>query len=241
VPHVFCKKSLRASTGLLLLGLIGVQCAYLNTFYNSKSAYNTARREHIKFLRGTTADTTPLPPTQVSSQYDRAISKSQKVLEVYPKSKDWHDDAIYLMGKASFYKGEMSTAIRRFHRLQREFPQSPFIPESYLYLGKAYLADDNLAKAEETFQYILQKYPQLNSNEDVTFLLALVAIKTRGKSRGHRSARENFADCESPGKEVGNSFENGASLYGSLSMGQSHCGTLGCAAQKRFDRACFSG
>jgi len=179
-----------------------IHCAYLNTYYNAKTAYNQARREHVKLLRGNVSDTALVLPAQTANLYERAVSKSLKVLEVYPKSKEWHDDAIYLMGRAAYYKGEFATAIRRLRRLQREFPESPYIPESYLYLGKAYLENDNLAKAEETFAFILQKYPRLNANEEVTLLMAEVAIKREGKAQAIELLEKTLASVRTPEKKM---------------------------------------
>jgi tetratricopeptide (TPR) repeat protein len=188
-------------TAVLLLAILWTGCAYLNTFYNARTAYKTARREHKKLLRLKPDSAETLPP-RISDLYDRAIAKSLKVLDVYPKSKDWHDDAVYLMARASFYKNELSSAIRRFRRLQREYPESPFIPESYRYLGKAYLANDNLEKAEETFEFILDKYPQLNENEEITLLLAQVAIEREGKSQAIGLLEKTLESVKTPEKRM---------------------------------------
>ncbi|MBD3345549.1 MAG: tetratricopeptide repeat protein [Chitinivibrionales bacterium] len=162
---------------LLLLG----GCAYLNTFYNAKAYFNSSYSEHKKLMQEHPDSTIELP-SNIAMGYDSAISKSLKVLDVYHKQEKWHDDAVFLMGKAHFYKKEHSRAIRRLRQVQKEFPQSPHVPESYLYLGKAYLQDGLLDKAEQTFNYILEKYPQLNKNEQVSVLIAEVAIRREGKA-----------------------------------------------------------
>lgn len=170
-------------TALCLMGMgLFFQCAYVNTFYNAKVAFNTAYKEHMLFLR-TRADTMDVLPDKITADYERAIQKSSKMMDVYPKAKKWHDDAIFLMGEAAYYKKEYDDAIRRMRRLQREFAESPFIPQSYLFMGKAYLENDNLVKAEETFKLILEKYPYLNNREEITLLLAQVAIRREGKAQ----------------------------------------------------------
>jgi TolA-binding protein len=200
-------KSMRGKTGrhcfyILLCVVLWTQCAYFNTYYNAKTAYNAARREHTRLVKIAAGDTAVTLTPQITDLYDRAIAKSLKVLEVYPRSKDWHDDAVYLMARASYYKGEPSQAIRRLHRLQREFPESPFIPESYFFLGKAYLESDNLELAEETFNFILEKYPYLNNKEEVTFLLAEVAIKREGKSQAIELLEKTLKTVHTPEKKM---------------------------------------
>lgn len=155
-------------------------CVYFNTFYNAQVAYKTARATHQK-LEKKAIDSITIP-TSVQAGYDTAISKSNKVLTVFHKDEKWHDDALFLIGRAHFYKKEFPRAIRRFRQLQEEFPQSPFIPESYLYQGKSYLYSGNLNRAEEVFNLIEHQYPQLNNNQEISYLRAQVAIEREGKA-----------------------------------------------------------
>ncbi len=184
-----------------ILGALLQGCAYFNTYYNAKTAYANARRDHTKIIANR-VDSTAQLPSAVMSSYDRAIEKSAKVMEVYPRSVDWHDDAVFLMGKAQFYKGELLPAIRRFKQLQREFPNSPFLPESYLFLGKAYLENENLTDAEETFQFILDRFPELNTKEEVTLLLAQVAIQREGKTQAIELLKKTLASVKTPDKKL---------------------------------------
>lgn len=162
--------------------VLSMQCAYLNTFYNAKIAFKNAYRAHDKFIQ-TNTDTSITMPADVEAGYERAIVKSKKVLDVYPKKKRWHDDAAFLIGKAQYYKQQYSSAIRSLRQFQREYPQSPYEPESYLLLAKAYLGNGNLEKTEETLLFILKTYPELNAQEEITLLQAEVAIKREGKSQ----------------------------------------------------------
>jgi TolA-binding protein len=163
---------------LLLFPLL--HCAYFNSYYNAQTAYDSAYREHRKQMKQS-PDSIPTPTGTALSNYDRALEKSAKVLQVYPKDKHWLDDATFLMGKAYFYKGELPKAIRRFKDLQEEYPGSPFIPESYLLLGHAYLRNGDLSRAEEVLLKVLDTYPLLNKNEEVSMLLAKIAIQREGK------------------------------------------------------------
>lgn len=153
-------------------------------------------------LQRTEADTTDELPDAIKSGYERAIKKCTKVIDVYPKRKKWHDDAVFLKAKATFYKKDYPTAIRRFKQFQKEYQNSPYIPKSYLFLGRAYLEDNYLEKAEEMFQIILEKYPQLNKNEEITVLLAEVAIKREGKSQAIRILEESLRSVKSDERKL---------------------------------------
>ena len=179
-----------------------LRCAYLNCFYNAKMAFNKAYKAHMK-LKHEGADTTDELPEEIKAGYERAINKTIKLVDVYPKRVKYHDDALFLKGKATYYKREYASAIRRLRQFQKEFPKSPFIPESYLYLGKAYLGDENLEKAEETFELILEKYPKLNKDEEITLLMAEVAIRREGKSQAIRILEESLQSIKSEEKRMG--------------------------------------
>ncbi len=181
--------------------LLFLHCAYLNTFYNAKTAFNKTFKAHMK-LRRMEADTTNDLPDEIQQGYDRVIAKSTKILEVYPKRRKRHDDASFLKAKATYYKSEFASAIRRFKQFQKEYQNSPFIPESYLLLGKAYLEENYLEKAEEIFQLILEKYTRLNNNEEITLLMAQVAIKREGKSQAIRILEESLRSVKSDERKL---------------------------------------
>lgn len=187
---------------LLLLSGIGLfGCAYINTLYNARVAFNTTFKRHMK-LKQSDADTSIELTEEIKSGYERAKTKAEKVVDVYPKRKRWHDDALFLRGKATYYLGDALGAIQRFEQFNNEFPESPYIPEATLLLGKAYLENDDLQKAEEIFQVILNKYPKLNANEEVTLLLAEVAIKREGKSQAIQILQESLNAVKTDEKKM---------------------------------------
>ena len=186
----------------LLFLVIFCQCVYFNVFYNAKSAFDAAYVEHGKLLKKNPDSTTVALPSEIQANYDRAIDKASKVMEEYPKEKKWHEKAIFLIGKASFFKADYEKAIRTFKRLQKEFPGSPFIPESYLYVGRSYLLSGNLDKAEETFALIIEKYPDFNKNQDVSLLLVDVAIRREGRALAIELLEKTSASVKSKDRKV---------------------------------------
>ncbi len=184
---------------LILAVLSG--CVYFNTFYNAQVAYKTARKEHKK-LEKTRPDSISTLPKSVEAGYDTAISKSNKVMTVFHKNEDWHDNALFLIGRSQFYKGEYARAIRRLRQLQEEFPESPFVPESYLYLGKAHLKHGNLNRAEELFATIEKRYPGLNEDEEISFLRAQIAIEREGKAHAIELLEKVKSSVRDPHKKL---------------------------------------
>lgn len=173
-----------AVLSLLCFSLSLFQCtAYFNTYYNAERSFEEAQVIHTKMMRDYPDSIVVTPTAELISKYDRTIEKTNKVFEVFPKSKKWHDDALMLMGKAHFYKREMLKAVSRFRRLEQEFPNSEYIPEAYLYMGKAYIEEELLDKAEEILITAEKRYPELNRDHQITLLLITIAIRREGRSQ----------------------------------------------------------
>ena len=172
-------RTLLVAVSGLLLGCT----AYFNTYYNAEMAFKKAQTSHNEVLEKYPDSLVVTPPGDADQNYNRTIEKAEKVIEIFPKNPKWHDDAIMLMGKAHFFKKEFPKAIRRFRQLEQEFPESPHIPESYLYLAKAYIENDNLDKAEQVCIKAEKRFPKLNEDNRITLLLITIAIRRDGKSQ----------------------------------------------------------
>ena len=127
---------------LLLISVLG--CAYYNTFYNAKKFYAEAMK--LKKDEETT-------PQAAKDLLDKSIEKCSKILEYYNRSR-WLDDAVFLMGKCFYEKGEYQKAIRKFEELITYLPDSPFYKESHLYLGKSHLKNGDYIEAIAIFEKI---------------------------------------------------------------------------------------
>jgi len=178
------------------------QCIYFNVFYNAKASYDTAYHDHYKLLKNNPDSTLATLPADIQTNYDRAIEKATKVMEEYPKDVKWHDDAFFLIGMANFYKGEYEKSLRNFARLQEDYPGSPFIPESYLFTGKAYLRLGSLDRAEQTFSMILEKYPRFNDNQEISLLMVEIALGREGKSMALELMEKTAAKVKSKERKI---------------------------------------
>jgi tetratricopeptide (TPR) repeat protein len=197
----FSARSLRRLPAPLLA--LFLSCStYFNMFYNAETSFDEAQRIQAKVMRNFPDSIVVEPSADARAKYDRAIEKASKVMEVYPKNRKWHDDAFFLLGKSYFYEKEMGKAIRWLRQLQEEFPQSPFIPESYVYLAKALIVDDNLAKAEETLKFALDRYPFLDKDQAISFLLIELAIRREGKSQAIATIERIGASVRSEEKRL---------------------------------------
>jgi tetratricopeptide (TPR) repeat protein len=203
IYHGMKKKTSSAARLFLPLALTALTggCIYFNLLYNAESSFDTAYRAHRKLLKDNPDSVIALPP-DIDNGYKKTMDKCNKVFEVYPKKKTWHADALFLMGKANFFDGEYDRAIHNFKQLQERFGASPLVGESYLYTGRAFLKKENLDKAEEVLTTVLEKYPALNKNQEVTMLIAEIAVHREGKSQAVELMEKTYKTARTPEKKL---------------------------------------
>lgn len=131
----------------LIIPLLG--CVYYNTFHNARKYYDQAERTRME------SESDGL--SQATGQlYDKAIEKAAKVVVFYSQS-EWVDDALLLMGKAFYRKGEYPKAIRKFRELLTNYSESNLVDKAYFWLGMSYKAASKPGKAEEVFRRIAKE------------------------------------------------------------------------------------
>ena len=191
-------------SGILVAGsMIFLSCsAYLNTYYNAENAFREGNIAHQKILKQFPDSIIVAPPAASIPRYDRAIEKSIKVIDVHSKKKKWHDNALFLMGKSYFHKKEMPQAIRRFREMIETFPTSPLVPEAYVYMAKAYIEEDNLNIAEEMITMVLQKYPAVDKNQQVSLLLVEISVRREGRSHAIALLQKALSSAKSEDQRI---------------------------------------
>ena len=107
---------------LAVIPLLGCGCVYYNTYFNARHAYEEAEKTRRKD-----------PERALSSNerrlYDRTINKCARVILDYPSS-EWRDDAVLLMGKAFYRKGDYDKAQIKFMELRTLYDRSDLLDEA---------------------------------------------------------------------------------------------------------------
>ncbi|MDR3013456.1 MAG: hypothetical protein LBU70_09670 [Chitinispirillales bacterium] len=169
------------AVALLIVAVSGCH-PYFNTFYNAEEAFQIAQREHRKLLRVYPDSIVVAPSKQSEAFYDRAIEKTYKMMDVFPRDEKYQDRAHYLMGRSLFYMMNFQLSLGRMSDLQALYPESPLVPPSRLYAAKAHIMLDNLSVAEEILIELLRDHPQLDRNQQISMLLVEIAIRRGGRS-----------------------------------------------------------
>jgi TolA-binding protein len=117
----------RALIMLLLLGTL-FACGLNNTMYNARKYFRDAQARPL--------NSNGRPTPQAVEEYTKAIQKCGIILTERKDSKIV-DDALFLMAKALYFKGNSAFQAKdQFEALIAGFPDSPHIPDAYIFLAK---------------------------------------------------------------------------------------------------------
>ncbi|OYD16593.1 hypothetical protein CH330_02415 [candidate division WOR-3 bacterium JGI_Cruoil_03_51_56] len=134
---------------LVLILLLGADCAYFNTFYNAQNSY----KQGLTLKEQGQA-------VQAKSKFEKSIEKSAVVISRWPNSR-WVDDATFLIGMSYYQMGHYSKAMRHFEQLVLAFPNSGLVPQAQLYRGLALLKDKQYGVARVVLDNVRKDYPGL--------------------------------------------------------------------------------
>lgn len=98
-------------------------CLWLNTLFNGRKAYETAERTRETRFRKNPMDTVDVSAEE-KAQYERAIAKGSKVLEVWPKDSSWHPEALILIGRSQQRLSDFGGALKSYAEIIDRHPES---------------------------------------------------------------------------------------------------------------------
>jgi len=169
-----------------LLILLGLGCAYYNTFFHAQESFQKAEKARISSNNKEGAG---------KGDYEQAIKKAAMVLAYYPKSR-WVDDALMLIGKSYYHLGEYTKAIRKFQELQTNLPKSNYLDDSYYWMGLAYYQLEDYLQAEGSFKKLLAKGKERKLLDEGSYMLGEIGFITKDYGK----AIEEFERLVAKGK-----------------------------------------
>ena len=113
-------------------------CAHLNS-------YNIYYRAMEYYRRATEGETPNI------ALLNETIERCARILAFFPDSR-WADDAVMLVGKSFYKKGDTAQAELKFNELIRFYPESRFVPEAEVMLGKITLTRGDEIEAAKWFK-----------------------------------------------------------------------------------------
>lgn len=96
------------------------------------------------------------PDTSASSDWQqRSIRLYEQILRNYPRYRR-ADEATFYLGMALQDTGKREEAVQQFVKLVKQYPQSEFVPDTYVNIGEYYFDENNAYKALEAYKRAAQ-------------------------------------------------------------------------------------
>ena len=167
------KRLLNVLCGIILASLMA--CMPSNTMYNARNYFKSAQAKPL--------NTNGKPNAQAIEEYTKAIKKCGIIISERKKGSQL-DDAVFLMAKALYYKGNSAFQAKdQFENLLRSFPNSPFVPESHIYLAKVLREINQPKEADKTLDEFVRNPRFHKDHPKALLLMADFAIKDKDFAR----------------------------------------------------------
>ncbi len=105
-------------------------CAYYNTMFNALEKYDSA-------LTRLNQSTNIEMPQDIRKDFELAIDKCWKLINIYGEDSNYADDALLLIAKSHFNLQEYTKSERFARQMILKYPESELVPEGNLWLAKS--------------------------------------------------------------------------------------------------------
>jgi len=148
----------------VVLGLLIVSCGLNNTMYNARKYFRSAQARPL--------NSNGKPTPQAIDEYTKTIQKCGVIITERKGSKII-DDALYLLARALYYKGNSAFQAKdQFEALIKGFPQSPHYPEAHIYLARVLRQINQPQEAEKLLEGFVRDTRYLKFHPRALMVLA---------------------------------------------------------------------
>ena len=124
--------------------------AYFNTYYNASTSYENGLKDvaltkqayEVDLISGTHPAPFVISPA-ARQDFDIAIAKASKVLQLHPHS-EFTEDCLFLIGISYYYEGDNLRGERKFLEIESTFPETKRLAEAEMYYGAFQLNGTNV-------------------------------------------------------------------------------------------------
>ncbi len=146
-------------------------CSLDNTMYNARKYFKSAQNRPL--------NPNGKPTPQAIDDYTKTIKKCGYVLTERKNSPD-ADDALFLLAQSLFFKGSSQFQAKdQFESLIRNFPDSPFAPQSTMFIAQIYRQINDNKQAEIILEEYIRRPATIKWHPMAISLLADFAIQDK--------------------------------------------------------------
>jgi TolA-binding protein len=168
---------------LILITAIG--CAYFNILFNAESRYESGIKkiEESKDKKIT---------SDIRNDFQAAIDKCWKLLNLYSDSSKYADDALLLIGKSHYHIEEYTKSERFLSQFVDRYRDSDMIYEAHLWLGMALIELDRDNEAIENLNKAIEGDESNDLNARAYLNLGRIYIKRESYDQARKQLMEVF-------------------------------------------------
>lgn len=171
---------------LILLSLLILACGIDNTMYNAQNYFKTAQ------ARAMNVNGRPTP--QAVDEYTKCIRKCGIILSQKKPSRR-ADDALFLMGRALYYKGNSAFQAKdAFEGVIKGYPNSTHIPEAHIYLAKVLREINQVPESEALLERFVRDPKYYKYHPRALLVMADYEIKDKDYHRAQYWLQKIISD-----------------------------------------------
>jgi len=160
-----------------------VSCAYYNTLFNAQAKYDAGIK---KIEESKDKKISP----EIVNDFQAAIDKCWKLLNIYSDSSKYADDALLIIGKSHYHLEEYVKSERFLAQFVDRYQESDMIAEAYLWLGMSLI---ELDRDDDALDY-LNKVLAEDESDDLNARAYLNTGRIYIKQENFDQARNQFSE-----------------------------------------------
>ncbi len=167
----------------LLAALAGCSGVYFNTTFNAEKAHAQALRLRAERLERDPDDTVSVNPEE-RAKLVRAITKSSKVLELWPRHPEYAPRAVFRIAECQLLLGDYASAAQKYDEFLRNFPEHEKVPLARVRMAQAHYEDGKDLAAREALEDALAANPEGEARREALLLQARMRIDGQSGEEG---------------------------------------------------------
>ena len=167
----------------IIFGFLG--CAYYNTLFNAQARYDDGMKKIEQ-------SSDKVITSEIKNDFQAAIDKCWKLINIYSDSSKYADDALLIIGKSHYQMEDYVKAERFLGQFVDRYKNSDLIVQAYLWLGMSCIELEKYDDALENFKRVLDKDYSDDLNARAYLNSGLVYLKQKNYDQARKQLAEVF-------------------------------------------------
>lgn len=158
---------------------------YFNLYYNASTLYDKSEEQILLQKKELFSTEPPAVPASVNTDLQKVIEKCSNILQ-FSSGTAFVDEALMMLGKSFYYQKNYLKSRRKFEELISSRPESEYVLEARLWIGKCDMRLKNYSDALETLSEVRRIAAEEDEDEILqdAFIEEIVYRKTINDIQG---------------------------------------------------------